>query len=162
VSECGALFQMMQRLPEAIEAYRTALDLKPDYHDAFCNLVHVLQSVCDWTDYEERLAKLQAIVAEQLDSGRLPSVHPHHSILYPLSHQVRKQIAQRYTNCYLQGVSSFSLSSEQSLSRSTVSICAGSFSPLCVLPFSGTFIGSRTVASPFNLKHMLSTILRDS
>ena len=32
-------------------SYRTALKLKPDFSDAYCNLAHCLQIVCDWTDY---------------------------------------------------------------------------------------------------------------
>ena len=36
------------------------------------------------------------IVADQLEKNRLPSVHPHHSMLYPLSHEQRKQIAAKH------------------------------------------------------------------
>lgn len=32
-------------IPEAIASYRTALKLKPDFPDAYCNLAHCLQ-VC--------------------------------------------------------------------------------------------------------------------
>uniref|UniRef100_A0A8C3AAF3 UDP-N-acetylglucosamine--peptide N-acetylglucosaminyltransferase 110 kDa subunit n=1 Tax=Cyclopterus lumpus TaxID=8103 RepID=A0A8C3AAF3_CYCLU len=85
-------------IPEAIASYRTALKLKPDFPDAYCNLAHCLQIVCDWTDYDERMKKLVSIVADQLDKNRLPSVHPHHSMLYPLSHGFRKAIAERHGN----------------------------------------------------------------
>lgn len=81
---------------EAITAYKTALRLKPDFSDAFCNLAHCLQIMCDWTDYEDRMKKLLAIVGEQLQQNRLPSVHPHHSMLYPLSHDHRKAIAAKH------------------------------------------------------------------
>lgn len=30
-------------IPEAIASYRTALKLKPDFPDAYCNLAHCLQ-----------------------------------------------------------------------------------------------------------------------
>ena len=83
-------------IPEAIQSYRTALKLKPNFPDAFCNLAHCLQIVCDWTDYNSRMKTLVTIVAEQLEKNRLPSVHPHHSMLYPLTHEFRKQIAHRY------------------------------------------------------------------
>merc|ERR1719341_769446 len=80
-------------IPEAIQSYRTALKLKPDFPDAYCNLAHCLQIVCDWTDYSGRMKKIVNIVADQLEKNRLPSVHPHHSMLYPLSHDFRKAIA---------------------------------------------------------------------
>uniref|UniRef100_A0A8C0VHE3 UDP-N-acetylglucosamine--peptide N-acetylglucosaminyltransferase 110 kDa subunit n=1 Tax=Cyanistes caeruleus TaxID=156563 RepID=A0A8C0VHE3_CYACU len=88
-------------IPEAIASYRTALKLKPDFPDAYCNLAHCLQIVCDWTDYDERMKKLVSIVADQLEKNRLPSVHPHHSMLYPLSHSFRKAIAERHGNLCL-------------------------------------------------------------
>lgn len=47
------------------------------------------------------MRKLVAIVADQLEKNRLPSVHPHHSMLYPLSHSQRRAIAARHASlCY--------------------------------------------------------------
>jgi protein O-GlcNAc transferase len=91
-------------IPEAIQSYRTALKLKPDFPDAYCNLAHCLQIVCDWTDYNGRMKKLVAIVADQLEKNRLPSVHPHHSMLYPLSHEYRKAIAGRHAQLCLEKI----------------------------------------------------------
>lgn len=91
-------------IPEAIASYRTALKLKPDFPDAYCNLAHCLQIVCDWSDYDQRMKKLVAIVADQLEKNRLPSVHPHHSMLYPLSHEFRKAIAARHANLCLEKI----------------------------------------------------------
>jgi len=91
-------------IPEAIQSYRTALKLKPDFPDAYCNLAHCLQIVCDWTDYSGRMKKIVSIVADQLDKNRLPSVHPHHSMLYPLSHQFRKAIAGRHAQLCLEKI----------------------------------------------------------
>nr|XP_054755102.1 UDP-N-acetylglucosamine--peptide N-acetylglucosaminyltransferase 110 kDa subunit-like isoform X2 [Lytechinus pictus] len=91
-------------IPEAIESYRTALKLKPNFPDAYCNLAHCLQIVCDWTDYESRMKRLVSIVADQLEKNRLPSVHPHHSMLYPLSHGFRKAIAARHGNLCLEKI----------------------------------------------------------
>lgn len=87
------------------QSYRTALKLKPDFPDAYCNLAHCLQIVCDWTDYDARMKKLVAIVGEQLERNRLPSVHPHHSMLYPLSHEYRRAIANRHANLCMEKVS---------------------------------------------------------
>ncbi|XP_038055705.1 UDP-N-acetylglucosamine--peptide N-acetylglucosaminyltransferase 110 kDa subunit-like [Patiria miniata] len=91
-------------IPEAIASYRTALKLKPDFPDAYCNLAHCLQIVCDWSDYEQRMKQLVTIVADQLDKNRLPSVHPHHSMLYPLSPEFRKGIASRHGNLCLEKI----------------------------------------------------------
>lgn len=56
------------------------------------------------------MKKLVSIVADQLEKNRLPSVHPHHSMLYPLSHEFRKAIAARHANLCLEKVSNvFSL-----------------------------------------------------
>uniref|UniRef100_A0A665UAI9 UDP-N-acetylglucosamine--peptide N-acetylglucosaminyltransferase 110 kDa subunit n=1 Tax=Echeneis naucrates TaxID=173247 RepID=A0A665UAI9_ECHNA len=100
-SNLASIHKDSGNIPEAIASYRTALKLKPDFPDAYCNLAHCLQIVCDWTDYEERMKKLVSIVADQLDKNRLPSVHPHHSMLYPLSHGFRKAIAERHGNLCL-------------------------------------------------------------
>uniref|UniRef100_A0A1W7RB52 protein O-GlcNAc transferase n=2 Tax=Hadrurus TaxID=88315 RepID=A0A1W7RB52_9SCOR len=103
-SNLASIHKDSGNIPEAIQSYRTALKLKPDFPDAYCNLAHCLQIVCDWTDYELRMKKLVAIVAEQLDKNRLPSVHPHHSMLYPLSHDFRKAIAARHANLCLEKI----------------------------------------------------------
>ena len=92
-------------IPEAIQSYRTALKLKPNFPDAYCNLAHCQQIVCDWTDYSARLKMLVSIVADQLDRNRLPSVHPHHSMLYPLSHEFRKAIANRHAQLCIEKIS---------------------------------------------------------
>ncbi|XP_064481928.1 UDP-N-acetylglucosamine--peptide N-acetylglucosaminyltransferase 110 kDa subunit-like isoform X2 [Ornithodoros turicata] len=103
-SNLASIHKDSGNIPEAIQSYRTALKLKPDFPDAYCNLAHCLQIVCDWTDYESRMKKLVAIVAEQLEKNRLPSVHPHHSMLYPLSHEFRKAIASRHANLCLEKI----------------------------------------------------------
>ncbi|VDM41270.1 unnamed protein product [Toxocara canis] len=94
-------------IPEAIQSYSTALKLKPDFPDAFCNLAHCLQIICDWTDYGNRMKKLVAIVEEQLEKKRLPSVHPHHSMLYPLTHAARMAIAAKHAQLCLEKVQIF-------------------------------------------------------
>merc|ERR1711962_1398395 len=91
-------------IPEAIQSYRTALKLKPDFPDAYCNLAHCLQIVCDWTDYNARMKKIVTVVGDQLDKNRLPSVHPHHSMLYPLTHEYRKGIAARHAQLCLEKI----------------------------------------------------------
>lgn len=89
---------------EAIQSYQMALKLKPDFPDAFCNLAHCLQIVCDWSDYNTRMKKIVQVVADQLAKNRLPSVHPHHSMLYPLSHSQRRGIAARHATLCVEKV----------------------------------------------------------
>lgn len=103
-SNLASIHKDSGNIPEAIQSYRTALKLKPDFPDAYCNLAHCLQIVCDWTDYESRMKKLVNIVADQLEKNRLPSVHPHHSMLYPLSHEFRKAISARHANLCLEKI----------------------------------------------------------
>lgn len=103
-SNLASIHKDSGNIPEAISSYRTALKLKPDFPDAYCNLAHCLQIVCDWSDYDARMKKLVNIVAEQLEKNRLPSVHPHHSMLYPLSHEYRKAIAARHANLCLEKI----------------------------------------------------------
>ena len=50
------------------------------------------------------MKRLVNIVQDQLKKNRLPSVHPHHSMLYPLSHQQRNGIAARHANLCLEKV----------------------------------------------------------
>ena len=77
--------------------------------DLMTNLFYIatglqFQIICDWTDYDERMKHLVQIVQDQLEKNRLPSVHPHHSMLYPLSHSMRKAIASRHANLCLEKV----------------------------------------------------------
>lgn len=41
---------------EAIQAYRQAIALQPDSHDARANLIHSLVFVCDWATRDEDFA----------------------------------------------------------------------------------------------------------
>ncbi|XP_026761185.1 UDP-N-acetylglucosamine--peptide N-acetylglucosaminyltransferase 110 kDa subunit-like isoform X1 [Galleria mellonella] len=100
----ASIYKDMGNITEAIEFYKNALRYKPDFPDAYCNLVHCLQIICDWDDYHERMCNIVMIVTDQLKSEKLTSVHPHHSILYPLPNKVRKEIAIRHANLYSEKV----------------------------------------------------------
>lgn len=104
-SNLASIHKDSGNIPEAIQSYRTALRLKTDFPDAYCNLVHCLQIICDWGDYEDRMEKLVRIVQDQLDKNRLPSVHPHHSMLYPLTHEQRKLIAAKHASMCTEKIS---------------------------------------------------------
>lgn len=95
-SNLASVYKDTGNINEAIASYTTALKIKPNYPEAFCNLTHCLQIVCDWSDYEGRMDKLVAIIHEQLEYKRFPSVHPHHTMLYPLSPMQRKGIAESH------------------------------------------------------------------
>lgn len=103
-SNLASIHKDSGNIPDAISSYRTALKLKPDFPDAYCNLAHCLQIICDWSDYAERMKRLVGIVQDQLEKNRLPSVHPHHSMLYPLTHTMRKQIAARHASLCLEKI----------------------------------------------------------
>ena len=62
------------------------------------------QIVCDWSEYDERMLKIVSVIGDQLKKNRLPSVHPHHSMLYPLTHELRKGIATRHAQLCLEKV----------------------------------------------------------
>ena len=51
------------------------------------------------------MAKIVQLVDDQLAKNRLPSVHPHHSMLYPLSFAQRKGIAARHATLCQEKVS---------------------------------------------------------
>lgn len=51
-----------------------------------------------------RMKKIVDLVDEQLAKNRLPSVHPHHSMLYPLTPTQRKGIAGRHAALCLEKV----------------------------------------------------------
>jgi len=104
-SNLASIHKDSGNIPDAIQSYRTALKLKADFPDAFCNLTHCLQIICDWSDYDVRMKKLVSIVADQIEKNRLPSVHPHHSMLYPLTHEQRKAIAGKHAALCLEKIS---------------------------------------------------------
>ena len=90
-----------------------AIKIRPNFPEAYCSRAHCLQYICEWSDYEYRNEKVVELVKDQLSKCRLPSgllyiipvqlcitllslVHPHHSMLYPLTHEQRKQIASKH------------------------------------------------------------------
>nr|XP_034839789.1 UDP-N-acetylglucosamine--peptide N-acetylglucosaminyltransferase 110 kDa subunit-like isoform X3 [Maniola hyperantus] len=99
----ASIYKDLGNICDAIQSYKMALHIKPDFPDAYCNLAHCLQIVCNWDNYEERMYNIISIVEDQLsNSDKLCSVHPHHSILYPLSNRARREIAARHAHLYLE------------------------------------------------------------
>ena len=67
------------------------------------------------------MENLVAITADQLEKNRIPSIHPHHSMLYPLTHEYRKNIAAKHGQLCSDKVSSTLCSSPSAL---TFRICS--------------------------------------
>lgn len=51
----------------AIQSYRHALLLRPNFPEAFCNLLHTLQCVCDWDDREAQFVQLEKVIRQQIE-----------------------------------------------------------------------------------------------
>ena len=51
------------------------------------------------------MQKIVQVVDDQLAKNRLPSVHPHHSMLYPLTHEQKRGIAARHASLCMEKVS---------------------------------------------------------
>ncbi|CAH2212469.1 jg4423, partial [Pararge aegeria aegeria] len=104
----ASIHKDLGNISDAIQSYKTALKIKPNFPDAFCNLAHCLQMICNWENYEDRMYLIYLIVEDQVSGGKnLCSVHPHHSVLYPLTNKSRKEIAARHANLYLERVRMF-------------------------------------------------------
>eukprot|EP00041_Stephanoeca_diplocostata_P033651 m.1116883 g.1116883 ORF g.1116883 m.1116883 type:complete len:1270 (+) comp24380_c0_seq5:314-4123(+) len=89
---------------EAIAYYQMSMGLKADNPNVFCNLVHSLKMVCDWSKNAEYIPKLVALVTQQIEMGNFPSVHPHHTFLYPLTNEVRLKIGAAHAKAAIANV----------------------------------------------------------
>merc|ERR1719197_298976 len=63
---------------------------------AYCNLVHCLQMVCDWSKRDAHFASVRRIIDAQLEASETPAVQPHHALVYPLRPDLQLEIAKRY------------------------------------------------------------------
>ena len=54
------------RQDTAITSYRRALQLRPDFPEAFANLVHSLQCVCEWRDRPALFQRMEVEVCSHL------------------------------------------------------------------------------------------------
>jgi len=97
----GSIHKDNCNFKDAIESYQLSLNIKPDYLDAYCNLVECLKHICDWSNYDSHLKKLKEIVFNQLSNKQKPSLYPHHSLLYTFSPNTLKQIALRHGEQHL-------------------------------------------------------------
>ena len=55
------------------------------------------------------MQKIVQVVEDQLAKNRLPSVHPHHSMLYPLTQEQKRGIASRHASLCIEKVRMYAL-----------------------------------------------------
>lgn len=91
----GFIYKNEGNFKEAINSYELVLKLQPDLPDAYCNLIQCYQYICNWQDYDFHIRKLKDIVLKQINNGQLPSIDPHHSIIYSFSPGVLREIASK-------------------------------------------------------------------
>ena len=106
-SNLASLHKDVGNTSEAIQYFDYAIKIRPNFPEAYCSRAHCLQYICDWTDYNARNKHVVDLVQDQLAKCRLPSVHPHHSMLYPLSHEQRKQIAAKHAQYCIDKISCY-------------------------------------------------------
>jgi hypothetical protein len=70
-----------------------------------CSYVSVCLQVCDWCDRSAVFAMCKQIVRSQIASGAVPSVQPHHALVYPIGVAEQHTIAKRYAAAALKNVS---------------------------------------------------------
>jgi protein O-GlcNAc transferase len=108
----ASVFKDTGKLVEAISYYRKSLRLRVGSTDAiaYSNLVHCLQTVCQWENRDAVFAKCKQLIAQQMAKGQLPSVQPHHALVYPLSGDEQLEIAVHYARAALKHVRVLGLS----------------------------------------------------
>lgn len=89
-------YKEMGHTVEAIAEFVRALMYRPNFVEVFCNLVHSYLIIADWNQYESNVNKVIKIVEEQIETKRPPSVHPHHTMLFPMKPETRVAIANRH------------------------------------------------------------------
>ncbi|XP_025409291.1 UDP-N-acetylglucosamine--peptide N-acetylglucosaminyltransferase-like [Sipha flava] len=91
----GSIYKNKGNFMKAINSYEIVLKLRPDFPDAYCNLIQCYQYICNWQDYDFYVGKLKDIILKQINDGQLPSIDPYHSLMYPFSSEVLKEIASK-------------------------------------------------------------------
>uniref|UniRef100_A0A7S1G9A1 protein O-GlcNAc transferase n=1 Tax=Bicosoecida sp. CB-2014 TaxID=1486930 RepID=A0A7S1G9A1_9STRA len=110
----ASVYKDSGRVEEAIATYRQALSMKeaaglPTDPIAWCNLVHTLQTVCDWRDRDAIFQRTWELIHEQMARHEVPAVQPHHALAYPFSAAKQLEIAQHYAQAPLRNVLSLGL-----------------------------------------------------
>lgn len=80
----------------AIVSYQRALAARPDFPEAFANLVHSMQCVCDWTNRSKLFERLEHDIRRDVSTGRMPPVQPFHAMAYPVTADLALSISKLY------------------------------------------------------------------
>ncbi|KII61331.1 UDP-N-acetylglucosamine--peptide N-acetylglucosaminyltransferase subunit [Thelohanellus kitauei] len=97
----GITYKDIGQFSESILELNLALKYRPNFNEVYCNLVHCYLIICKWIDYDQNCKKVVSIVQEQIEKNCPPSVHPHHTMLFPIEPWLRKEIAARHAiACY--------------------------------------------------------------
>ena len=93
-SYLASTYKDVGRMAEAIACYRKALQLKPWFPDALCNLIHTYQFVSEWSDYSNNMRLIEHCLDRQLAEGACPSMQPFHAFMYPIHLSKVKRLSQ--------------------------------------------------------------------
>lgn len=113
----AALIRNEDKRPFAIDTFRATLKLKPDHLNAYANLVVCLQTVCDWTDHDDRIKWIIKMIAEELEKKDWAPVSAFNSSIYQMSHELRKTFAAHNANCSIRRIQKLQKSNEYKFSR---------------------------------------------
>jgi predicted O-linked N-acetylglucosamine transferase (SPINDLY family) len=89
----GNVLNELHRFDEALENYERAIALEPDIDYLMGNRLHVKMHVCDWTDFDQECAALNAAVMNGLPAS---STFP--LLAIPTSAGVQLECAKRYSS----------------------------------------------------------------
>ena len=64
----GIAFQELFRFDDAVEAFDRAIAVNPDFHGAVVEAIKIRRHICDWSRYDEDLARLQDLVDRKTDA----------------------------------------------------------------------------------------------
>lgn len=94
--------QLLGRLDEALPAYDAALHLQPDHAEAFVQRFRVKQQLCDWSERDAALARIEADAVRQLAADEAVSIHPWFTLMLPWSGQRQLDVARRHARAFVQ------------------------------------------------------------
>ena len=92
----ASVYSEQSRFPEAIAHYERAVELKPDYTGAEANALTLRRQICDWSERNGGLRRLESLVEECLARGEASPVDPFTALSLPFSTATQLAIAQRY------------------------------------------------------------------
>jgi len=76
-----------------VAVYERMLALRPDDAEAFLNMLWARKYACDWGNWEHNLGQLRAMVEQQLQQGKPPSLKPFLALAFPIGGALYLEIA---------------------------------------------------------------------